>query len=110
MSFSPSADYLIPVEFSLTNSAWPWFCGNGSCINTDNRRKIVLALARERAKQRVLDLGNQRQATEHQAGINLDQARAGADFCERVLAAFRAAGADNRKHAFDPHKGFREHP
>jgi hypothetical protein len=50
MSFSLSADYLIPAEYSLTNSAWPWFCGNGSCVDTDNRRKIVMTLAGERAK------------------------------------------------------------
>src|SRR5262249_31397169 len=65
--------------------------------------------ARERVEEVALDGADQPQTAEHERAIELHHAGAGLDLGQRAFAVMDAADTDQRKGAFDPHIGFRQH-
>src|SRR5262249_61848773 len=95
------------VIASASSTAWlksgrPGVGGDSGGIGADIVSNALAAIARERGQQRGLDLPDQTEAAKHQPGINLDQARPGANLTERARSGIDAAGANQREHAFDP--------
>src|SRR5205814_8860580 len=97
------------TETTAAQSVWPRLGGPRCGVAADRIGELVVAADPHEVHEVALDRADEADAAKDEAGVELNEARAGLYLGERRRAGIDAADADQREAALHPHKGFGQH-